>query len=207
MWLLQFLIVFRLVHHSQQPSNCCFYALFTFRNSGSDQYNCINSRQNSLFAAVSDILKRRCERYENQWWIGDVVQQLANISIQASNCCITWMLCNKIQTSLKIVKLLHKLSNHTITWSNSLHNSMCCTNCWTVYGALYTPSRRGWQELIFRGRPVRLLKNDVATVMWRETRQVMCYVWHHIEVHSSKYHCRGKAIITNSGCGFVSVTF
>jgi len=50
-------------------------------------YNCINSCQNSLFAVVCDILKRRCERCENQWWTGDVVQQLANMSVHTSNCC------------------------------------------------------------------------------------------------------------------------
>jgi len=47
-------------------------------------------------------------RYENQWWTGDVVQQLANMSMHASNCRTTWLLRSKIQTSLKIVKLLHK---------------------------------------------------------------------------------------------------
>jgi hypothetical protein len=47
----------------------------------------INSRQNSLFAAVCFILKRRCERYKNQWWTCDVVQQLATMPIHASNCC------------------------------------------------------------------------------------------------------------------------
>jgi hypothetical protein len=47
--------------------------------------------------------------------IKDVVQQLANMSTHASNCCTTWLLRNKIQTCLKIVKLLHSQTTpHTM---------------------------------------------------------------------------------------------
>jgi len=64
-----------------------------------------------------------------------VVHQLANMSTHASNCCTTWLLRNKIQTCLKIVKLWHKQTNHTR--SNSLCKSLCCANCLTVCGALW----------------------------------------------------------------------
>ena len=112
------------------------YTSLPVHSPGSDRYNCINSRQNSLFAVVCDILKIRCERYEDQWWTGDVVQQLANMSIHASNCCKTWLLRNKIQTCLKIVKLLHKQSNHPIH-----DQTVCATACvvqivWPCMGPL-----------------------------------------------------------------------
>jgi len=106
--------------------NCCYYThqVFTFHSSGSDRYNCIHSRQNSSFAVVCDILKRRCERYENQWWTGDVVLQHANMSLHGSNCCTTWLLRNKIQTCFKIVQLLHNQSNHT-----TRDQTVCSTAC------------------------------------------------------------------------------
>jgi hypothetical protein len=67
--------------------------LFTFHNSGSDRYNCVNSRQNSLFAVVCDIFKRRFERYENQWWTGDVIRwQTCPYTLQTvaqPDCCAT----------------------------------------------------------------------------------------------------------------------
>jgi hypothetical protein len=73
---------------------------------------------------VCDILKRRSEWYENQWWTGDMVQQLANMSMQASNRCATWLLRVEIQTCFKIVKLLHKQPNHTT------HDEIvCATAC------------------------------------------------------------------------------
>jgi hypothetical protein len=78
-------------------------------------YNCIISCHNSLFAFVCFILKRRRERYENQWWTGDVIQELANMSIHASNGCIS-----------------SQTTPHTI----SLRSSLCCANCLTVFGAL-----------------------------------------------------------------------
>jgi len=49
----------------------------------------------------------------------------------------------KIQTCLKINKLLHKQSSHTTnsqatphTLSNSLCNSLCCANCLNMCGDL-----------------------------------------------------------------------
>jgi hypothetical protein len=67
---------------------------------------------------------------------GDVVQQLANMSIHTSNCCTTWLLRNKIQTCLKIIKLFHKQSNHT-----SHDQTVCATACvaqivWPCVGPL-----------------------------------------------------------------------
>jgi hypothetical protein len=62
---------------------------------------------------VCDILKRRCKRYENLWWTGDVIQQLANTSTHASSCCTRWLLRNEILTCLKIIRLLHKHSQTT----------------------------------------------------------------------------------------------
>jgi hypothetical protein len=67
-------------------SQFLYTSLFTFHNSGSDRYNCTHSRQNALFALISDILKRRCERCDSQWRTGDLVQPLSSMTIHASNC-------------------------------------------------------------------------------------------------------------------------
>jgi hypothetical protein len=49
--------------------------LFTFHNSISDRYKCINSHQNSLFEFICDTLKEKnCEPYENQRWTRGVAK-------------------------------------------------------------------------------------------------------------------------------------
>jgi len=198
-----------------------YTSLPTFRNSGSDRYNCINSRHICLFSVVRVcvILKRRCERYENQWWTGAMVEsswnvmahgdaregkwrgnwrmecvastlhttsehgvfsittadahtsaassrlkwrprrfkwtrpfrlktkcgsarvtshfkrslhQFTNMSIHAWNSCTTWLLCNKIQTCLYIVKLAQ--SNYTTHNQTVCATDCVCANFWPCVG-------------------------------------------------------------------------
>jgi len=100
--------------------------------------SCSAWRRDFSFAVVCDILERRCEGCENQRWTGDVVQQLANMSTPASNCCTTWLLRNKISNLFENRQTVAQTVQPRHTGSNSLRKIPCCANCLTVCGGPFT---------------------------------------------------------------------
>jgi hypothetical protein len=121
-----------IVHHQARYTGIkkrfLYTSLFTFRNSGSDRYNCINSRQNSVFAV-----------YVTFW------QEDAN-GMRTSDELVTCTTARKhVHTRFRLLRILvenRKTVAQTVkphhTRTNSLRSSLCCASCLVVYGALKT---------------------------------------------------------------------
>jgi hypothetical protein len=100
--------------------------LFTFHNSISGRYKCVNSHQNSLFEFICGTLKeKKFEPHENQRWTGDAAEN--------RKCKLTrfklLQICFFAQTFLEVFEFLQHVARIVTphhTRSNNLHSSLCC---------------------------------------------------------------------------------